>query len=135
MNLKNIGPVNYKHDKESSISIKVGNETITQSKPAKLLGMTFNENQHWNSHIYGKGGDTSSLNSRLFQIKILGNSLNKQSLLKLADGLFTSKMRYGMHLLGKVRRIESDPSDSTIDDIQKVQNKLARFLNGKTISD
>ena len=135
MNLKNIGSVNYKHDKESSISIKVGNETITQSKPAKLLGMTFNENQQWNSHIYGKGGDTSSLNSRLFQIKILGNSLNKQSLLKLADGLFTSKMRYGMQLLGKVRRIESDPTDSTIDDIQKVQNKLARFLNGKTISD
>ena len=56
--------------------------------------MTFNEKQNWKTHISGKGGVMSALNCRLFAIKSLKSHINKQSLLKVVDGLFTSKLNY-----------------------------------------
>ena len=78
----------------------------------------------------GAGGMISSLNKRLLAIRRLKNHLNPKSLLKIIDGLFTSKLKYGIQLLGKVRRSESDPLISDIGTIQKVQNKLLRMMTG-----
>ena len=36
------------------IKITVGDEIITQEPSAKLLGMTFDDNQKWQSQINGK---------------------------------------------------------------------------------
>ena len=49
------------------------------------------------------------------------------------DGLFTSKVRYGLQLLGKVRTKNEDPECADFKAIQFVQNKLLRSLNGNTI--
>ena len=57
------------------------------------------------------------------------------SLTKLVDGLFTSKINYGLQLYGKVRTSISDPVNGDMKAIQTVQNKMARFLNGKTLKD
>ena len=54
--------------------------------------------------------------------------------MKLADGLFTSKIRYELQLLGKVRLSDSDPSNTDFDNIQKDQNKRLRmFTNTKLL--
>ena len=58
---------------------------ITQEKYAKLLGITFDDVQKWQTQISGKGGVLSALNQRLFLIKRLQNSLNIAGLRKLAE--------------------------------------------------
>ena len=87
--------LNNKKSKESSaISIMIGKEKLEQEHSAKLLGITFNDN--WNDHIHGKGGVINSLNQKIFMILRLRNSLNIKSLVKIADSIFTSKIRYGV---------------------------------------
>ena len=91
--------------------MEIGLDTIHQEKSGKLLGITFNEKQNWKSHLYGKGGLISSLNTRLFALKRLKNHISQKALKKVADGLFTSKLRYGLQLFGKVRRSNEDPTN------------------------
>ena len=97
--------------------------------------MKFNEKQNWNDHIYGKSGLISSLNQRIFLIRRLKQVINKDALIKIADSLFMSKVRYGLQLLGKVRISEQDPSCKELDDIQLAQNRLVRILNGQKLAD
>ena len=54
---------------------------------------------------------------------------------KIVDGLFTSKINYGIQLYGKVRLSSEDPTNKNIKAIQMVQNKMARLMNGKTLKD
>ena len=117
------------------IKINVGKEVITQERNAKLLGITMDDSQKWDSQIYGTGGLISSLNSRLFMIKRLRNEINKESLIKIADSLYTSKLRYGLGLFGKIRWTEEDITTTVFKDIQKNQNKLLRYLNNTKLSD
>jgi hypothetical protein len=74
--------------------------------------MTFQDNLKWKAHIIGKGGLISSLNQRLYIIRKLRNHLNKSALSNVAESLFTSKLRYGPQLLGKVRWSEEDSKTS-----------------------
>ena len=82
--------------------------------------MTFQGNQKWNEHISGKGGVISALNQRLFTIKRLNNSINKKSLIKVADSIFNSKIRYGLQLMGKARISTEDSVETDFNTIQKV---------------
>ena len=121
--------------KINPLKVKIGPTTVTQEHSAKLLGITFNDKQNWSTQINGHGGVISSLNKRLFTIKRLKNHVNSKSLVKLVDGLFTSKINYGLQLYGKVRMFSSDKVTKDLKSVQKVQNKMARFLNGKTLKD
>ena len=47
--------------------------------------MVFQENLEWKEHINVKGFFISSINQRLFVIKRLNNSLNKNALVKVAE--------------------------------------------------
>ena len=77
----------------------------------------------------------SSLNQRLFMIRRLKNSLKHSGLKKVADSLFTSKLRYGLQLMGQIRWSDSDAQPVLMDKLQKSQNKLLRFLNETYIKD
>ena len=114
------------------VEIKIGNSYVKQEKSAKLLGIVFNEKQNWTTQIRGPNGVVSGLNKRLFAIKRLKNYINKKSLTKIINGLFSSKINYGIHLYGKVRIMPECPINKDIKAIQMVQNKLARLINGKT---
>jgi hypothetical protein len=109
--------------------------TVLQESDAKLLDMTFQDNLKWKAHITGKGGLISSLNQRVFIIKKLRNHLNKSALSKVAESLFTSKLRYSLQLLSKVRWSEEDPKNQDLMSLQRIQNKLTRLLNSTKISD
>ena len=53
----------------------------------------------------------------------------------MANSIYTSKIRYGLQLCGKVR---SQPEDTTVKlmkELQKTQIKMLRFLNKTKISD
>ena len=53
----------------------------------------------------------------------------------MVDGLFTSKINYGIQLYGRVRISQEDTINKDIKAIQMVQNKMARLLNGKSLKD
>ena len=108
---------------------------MKQDKHAKLLGVTIDDTQKWETQIYGTGGLLKNLNSRLFMVKRLSKDLNKESLVKIADSLYTSKVRYGLSLYGKVRVVSEDSETQEFKDIQKHQNQLLRFLNNSRVSD
>ena len=61
--------------------------------------------------------------------------ISKEALIKVADSLFMSKVRYGLQLLGRVRISDTDTVNKELEDIQLVQNRLVRILNDKRISD
>ena len=77
----------------------------------------------------------SSLNSRIYIIRRLKNYLSFKSILKMVDGIFTSKLRYGLQLMGKVRTSIEDQETAEFKAIQVVQNNLLRLLNGTKTKD
>ena len=84
--------LNHKFTVGEEITVKIGNEFMKQVKTAKLLGITFEGNQKWSEHIFGTGGVVASLNQRLFFIRRLKNNISQKALLKISDGVFTSKI-------------------------------------------
>ena len=117
------------------MSLKIGKDVIEPEDHAKLLGITFDNNQKWNSQIQGNDGVISSLNQRLYMLRRLNNFVSKQALSKIADSKFTSKVRYGLQLLGKIRWSVQDPQQGDLQDIQVMQNKMLRLLNGTKMAD
>ena len=121
-----------KEESKIPITIKIGNSEVSQESKTKLLGVILDDDQKWTSHISKL---IPTLNSRLFLIKRLSNYISKNRLKKIADSLYTSKIRYGIELLGNVRMKNDDPTQKLLGSIQVAQNKLARFLNGNTLMD
>ena len=93
------------------------------------------DNQGWTSQITGQGGMIPSLNSRLFLIKRLYNTISKNRLKRIGDSLYTTKIRYGIQLLGKVRTEEDETPQTLLNKLQVTQNKFARFMSGKSLLD
>ena len=126
--------LNYKQT-TPPLSVKIGSDIVTRQSTATLLGIKCQENQQWSNQINGKGGLLSGLNSRIFIIRRMRSHLSETSVLKLVDGLFMSKIRYGLQLYGKVRMSEEDPTNGELKAIQVVQNNLLRMLNRSKIKD
>ena len=76
-----------------------------------------------------------ALNSRLYIIRRLRNHLSMKSVLKVVDGIFNSKIRYGLQLYGKVRLENADPTCESLKRIQIIQNDMLRVLNGTRVSE
>ena len=85
--------------------------------------------------IKGTGGTISSLNSRLYLLKRLGRVISKDRLKRITDSLYTSKIRFGIQLYGKVRLSNNDPTESLLESLQLTQNKFARFMHGSSVAD
>ena len=121
--------LNHKFNHEDKILLKIGKENVEQVQNAKLLGMIFDSNQKWTEHIYGTGGLIPSLNQKTFFIRRLKNSVGQAALLKISHGLFISKPRYGLQMLGSVRWSDTDPLNNELELLQKCLNKVLRTLN------
>ena len=61
-------------------TVKVGESVITESKSAKLLGITMDKDQKWSSHFTGKNGLIPALTSGMFTIRRLANQIPRQKL-------------------------------------------------------
>ena len=73
---------------------------VEQVNEAKLLGVKISSDQKWSKQIIGTGGVLSSLNQRNFLIRRLSNHVDKHQMKKIADSIWTSKLRYGLQLYG-----------------------------------
>ena len=117
------------------LGVRIGTDIVKRESSATLLGIKFQDDLTWKSQIFGKGGVISSLNSRLYIVRRLMSHLSLKSVIKVVDGLFNSKIRYGLQLLGKVRLTNEDPECTNIKTIQLIQNRLLRTLNNTKIKD
>ena len=127
--------LNAQSSEYKNACLKVGLDVIQRESSAKLLGILFQDDLQWKEQIYGKGGVLSALNSRLHIIRRLKSHVSFKSTLKLVDGLFTSKVRYGLQLLGRVRLTNEDPECSALKAIQLIQNNLMRtFTDQKSVT-
>ena len=103
------------HKSDEPVSIKIGTDVVKQEVDAKLLGVQISENQKWSKQITRTGGVISALNQRNFLIRRLSNHINKSQLEKVADSIWTSKMRYGLQLYGPVRKLIEDPQNGDME--------------------
>ena len=126
--------LNHKKCEEAG-RIKVGDNWVERTSTGKLLGINFEDNQQWKNQIRGKGGVLAALNSRLYILRRMRNHLTKRAILKLVDGIFISKVRFGVQLYGTVRTSNTDTECRDLRSIQLVQNKLLRSLNNTKLSD
>ena len=83
--------------------IRVGNSEVEEVRSAKLLGMTMDSDQKWTNHFWGKKGLLNALNQRLFAIRRIANHIPKEKLSQVANSIWMSKIRYGLHFTNKVR--------------------------------
>ena len=120
---------------DANLEIQVGKESVKRESSAVLLGIRFQDDLKWKPQIYGKGGVISALNSRLYIIRRLQNHRSTRSIRKMVDGIFISKVRYGLQLLGRVRVANEDPECGDLKAIQLILNKLLRLLNGTKVKD
>ena len=127
--LLNAGRTDY------DVTVRIGEDQVKREESAKLLGIQFQDSLQWKNQIFGKGGLISSLNSRLYIIRRLKGHLTLKNILKVVDGIFTSKIRYGLQLIGKARTMREDAVCADLWAIQLVQNKLLRLLNKSQLKD
>ena len=123
------------HKSDEPVSIKIGTDVVKQEVDAKLLGVQISENQKWSKQITRTGGVISALNQRNFLIRRLSNHINKSQLEKVADSIWTSKMRYGLQLYGPVRKLIEDPQNGDMEKLQIAQNNLMRTLENVRVKD
>ena len=62
---------------KEKFEIKVGDAKVTQESSAKLLGVIIDDDQKWTNQITGKGGVIPSLNSRLYMLKRIKNTITE----------------------------------------------------------
>ena len=117
------------------LKVKIGTDQVKRESSALLLGIKFQDDLTWKCQVHGKGGVISSLNSRLYIVRRLMSYLSLESVKRVVDGLFNSKVRYGLQLLGRVRLTNDDQECADIKAIQLIQNKLLRTLNKTKIKD
>ena len=71
----------------------------------------------------------------MYLIRRLSRVISQERIRRISDSLYTSKIRYGVQLFGKVRLNEHDPSESLLESLQITQNKFARFVHGSSLMD
>jgi hypothetical protein len=124
--------LNSKNPSQTPRKVRIGNSEVEESADSKLLGMVIGNDQKWKGHIFGKGGLLSALNQRLFSIKRLSNHLSRPKLIKIAESIWMSKLRYGLQLFSEVQVCEEQHKTMEMRQMQVAQNKLLRVLTGKT---
>ena len=120
--------------------IEVEGETILESESEKLLGLVINNQLTWKHHLYGDNynqGLIPQLSSRIGIMKLLSKFMSREKIKYFANGIFYSKLSYGLAVFGNVFNLDkfkegnSRYTSFTKTDnhrLQVLQNKLNRVL-------
>ncbi len=106
--------------------IKVGSTMIQESREEVLLGMTFNKQLTWKSHL---DGTESGLRQRIGILRLLSYKLPINLMLKLVQPIFTSKVQYGLQLLSNIGDAGSDISFKRLQNLHRLAMKAAFGLS------
>ena len=124
-----------------SLSVSVCGEIKQETKSEKLLGITLNNQLTWKNHLYGDEenmGLVKELSKRLGMLRQIRKYVGNATLKLIMNGLFTSKLIYGITIYGGVWGLpgimNDDPVNSTsitkedMRKLQVLQNTALRIL-------
>ena len=123
-----------------ALSVNVCGESKDESISEKLLGITVNNQATWKHHYYGdeeNQGLMKQLSKRIGMLKQIRRYVSDQRFKLILNGLFTSKLIYGITVWGAVWGIPGDMDvekrrsiSTTKEDMRKLQvlqNKALRL--------
>ena len=124
-----------------TLNIKVCGDIKTESKSEKLLGVVINNAATFRDHFHGNDeniGLVKQLSTRVNMLKRLKQHMSRTRLRLVMEGLFSSKLIYGITVWGRVWGIPGSHDEEarssptmTKDDLRKLQvlqNKCLRML-------
>ena len=98
-----------------------------ESEDEKLLGVWVSNDLKWSHHLEKL---ESKLRSKLYSLRKLEQVLPKSVLKKVAEGLFSSILRYALGLFCPIRIKDTDPQHSNINGIKIIYNDVQNFYVG-----
>ena len=122
-----------------TLSVNVCGEAKKETESEKLLGVIVNNTATFKHHLYGDDDNTGllkQLSQRVGMLKRLKKFMSPARLKMVMDGIFGSKLAYGMTVWGRVWQIPGEDEDMrsptlTKEDIRKLQvlqNKCLRLI-------
>ena len=104
------------------IQINTPTEVVTASSSERLLGIQIHENMKWRDYIIDTENSLlKSLNTRIKALKRIKHVASFKSRLMVANGIFSSKLLYGLQLYGGTE-------EYLLNSLQVVQNMAARTV-------
>ena len=113
-------------------AVTIGDKEVKATETEKLLGIIVSDDLTWKPHIDRLVRD---LNHRIFKLRILSNHIPRKHLKTVADGIFMSKLRYGLALFGPVKLKEQESECGTTQKLKVAFNKVLRLICGKKLRD
>ena len=121
-----------KNEPDEKLTFQVGEKMIVERAHEKLLGIWVSNDLKWSHHLSVL---ESKLNHRLFTLRRIEQVVPRSLLKKVADGIFMSKLRYGLAIFWPVRMENSDPHPTAIHGIKVIFNRVLRILCGTVQED
>ena len=127
---------------DNRVQITVNNSVVTDSENEKVLGLVLNNSLKWSSYLYGdvnSAGLVSQLNQRVGILSKLSRLLPQDKFSLICNGLFTSKLIYGLQVFSNVWNIQNLDQESRnypafgkkdLNCLQVLQNKVFRLKTG-----
>ena len=128
-------------NQDLTLKVNVCGEVKEETTSEKLLGIIVNNSATFKNHFYGDEENTGlfkQLSTRVTMLKRLKKFMSPARLKLIMEGLFSSKMIYGMTVWGRVWNIPGDLDEGTRtsptmtkEDLRKVQvlqNKCLRLV-------
>ena len=113
--------------------IDVGGSLIEESPETEFLGITFNKRLTWKTHTDKL---EVKLRTRIGQLRRLSWHLPKETVIKMIESIFMSKVRYALELLVDVTSVEHDMVLKRLHALHRQAMKAALGMGRKTdISD
>ena len=127
-----------------TFSVSVCGEVKNETESEKLLGITMNNRLNWKNHLYGDDeniGLVKQLSQRIGMLKQVRKYVSSAVFKMILNGLFNSKLIYGITVYGGVWGLpgilNEDPINSTsiskedMRKLQVLQNSALRLLYRK----
>ena len=112
------------HEQEQ-LSFQIGGAEIKESTSEKLLGAWINNDLSWSTHIKKL---EDQLNYRLYKLRRIEQGLPRSLLIKVADAIFCSILRYELAIFCPIRLLTNDPNPTSIEGVKVRYHDLLRFL-------
>ena len=127
---------------DKSIDIKVCNKPVKESVSERLLGLTVKNDLSWSAHLYGNGlsgkektvGLLTQLSQRVGILKRLKSFTQPKQFSSILNGLFTSKLTYGIQIFGNVWGLPTmDAENRKFSSFTKEDNRRLQVLQNKVL--
>lgn len=125
-----------------SLEVKVCNKIVKESTSERLLGLTIQNDLSWTAHLYGNGlsgkdktiGLLSQLSQRIGILKKVKPFMKPKQFNSVSNGLFTSKMTYGIQVFGNVWGTKTmDVATRKFYSFTKEDNRRLQVLQNKLL--